>query len=68
MPIPTLLVIFINSFNQCLSTWAEKTSYFVDIYRMLRGTNCTNQTVFPTVGPWCQDSAQGCYDARYTPS
>merc|ERR1711957_95981 len=49
-----------SSFSQCLSTWAEKTSNYVDTTSMLNGTSCTSIYVNPTFGPWCQDELNEC--------
>merc|ERR1719321_2619630 len=49
------------SFNQCLSSWAEKTPTFVKTYRMFYETSCPNEdpSPNPNVGPWCQDTDNG---------
>jgi len=51
-----------NAFNQCLSTWAGKTSDNVNTRRMLENTDCPNNidSPDPKVGPWCQNDTQGC--------
>jgi len=53
-----------NDFNQCLSTWAEKTSNTVNIFYMLYDTACPllspEGTSDPEVGPWCQGAADQC--------
>jgi len=57
-------------FNQCLSTWAEKTSGTVDTSFMLSGTDCPNGIRSPnaTLGPWCQNYTQGCFAPGFEPS
>merc|ERR1712238_357893 len=57
-----------SSFNQCLSTWAEKTSNYVNTTSMLNGTSCTSDYVNPTFGPWCQDEFNGCIVPTSAPS
>ena len=58
------------SFNQCLSTWAEKTSDIVDTFDMLDETDCPNGIGSPnaTIGPWCQNYTQGCFAPGFEPS
>jgi len=46
-----------SSFNQCLSTWATKTTDEVDTLYMLSGTACSN-TNTNNDGPWCQTADQ----------
>jgi len=54
--------MFVNAtmFDQCLSTWADKTSDDVDTDSMLDSTSCPNDVADPSRGPWCQGSSQGC--------
>jgi len=57
------------SFNQCLSTWADKTPRDVSTIDMLFGTNCTNTDAYATQGPWCQDELNdGCIAPSRAPS
>jgi len=58
------------SFNQCLSTWAEKTSDTVRTRYMLKDTDCPNGIESPnaTIGPWCQNYTQGCFAPGFEPS
>jgi len=55
-------------FNQCLSTWADKTPDDVTTNYMFDGTNCANKDANSTKGPWCQGQKQGCYNRRYISS
>jgi len=57
-------------FNQCLSTWAEKTSDTVVTFQMLYRTDCPNGINDPdaTIGPWCQNYTQGCFAPSFEPS
>jgi len=48
--------------NQCLSSWAQKTSSGVQTTSMLSNTQCPNTIVNSTIGPWCQTSKQGCFE------
>ena len=59
-----------GGFNQCLSTWAEKTSDTVFTFNMLFNTDCPNGIDKPnaTIGPWCQDYKQGCFAPGFEPS
>merc|ERR1712238_510112 len=60
-----------SSFNQCLSTWAKKTSDSVNTTNttsMLNGTSCTSDYVNPTFGPLCQDAFNGCIVPTSAPS
>lgn len=50
-------------FNQCLSTWAGKTSG-EDVVDMFNGTSCPGEPTPPSTGPWCQTEAQGCVAAE----
>merc|ERR1711971_852909 len=50
-----------SDFDQCLSTWAEKTPNDVDTYLMFDNTGCPGESnPLPEVGPWCQTEAQYC--------
>ena len=52
---------FAANFNECLSTWAEKTSNYVDTVFMLLSTSCPGKiTPDPEEGPWCQGAADQC--------
>ena len=59
-----------GAFNQCLSTWAEKTTDTVYTNNMLAGTDCPKGIDSPnaTIGPWCQNYTQGCFAPGYEPS
>jgi len=59
-----------SDFNQCLSTWAEKTSDTVDTRFMLYSNDCPNGIESPnaTIGPWCQNYTQGCFSPGFEPS
>ena len=48
-------------FNQCLSTWADKTPNSVSTSNMFADTECPGDvTPDATVGPWCQGEEQSC--------
>ena len=48
-------------FNQCLSTWADKTPNSVSTSNMFVDTECPGDvTPDATVGPWCQGEEQSC--------
>ena len=59
-----------SEFNQCLSTWAEKTYDYVNTFGMLVDTDCPNGIDNPdaTIGPWCQNYTQGCFAPGFEPS
>jgi len=56
-----------SSFNQCLSTWADKTPDEVVIGFIFYGSNCTNQK-YTQFGPWCQYETDGCTVPSFAPS
>jgi hypothetical protein len=54
---------YASNFNQCLSTWAGKTSNDVYTSNMLYYTDCPIgflSTPYPEEGPWCQGADQQC--------
>jgi len=59
-----------SDFNQCLSTWAGKTSDTVRTRAMLYGNDCPNGIDSPNaaIGPWCQNYTQGCFAPGFEPS
>jgi len=45
-----------TNFDQCLSTWADKTPQDVDVTTIFDRTSCPNTSdPDPSVGPWCQE-------------
>merc|ERR1719464_1335021 len=58
----TRMFFYATDFNQCLSSWAQKTSPTVDTFNMFQSTACPNgnNTPDPTSGPWCQGANEGC--------
>ena len=45
-----------NEYNQCLSTWADKTPNDVNTVDMFQFSSCPNQDdPASNLGPWCQD-------------
>merc|ERR1711865_1188448 len=58
------------TFNQCLSTWADKTPPDVDLINMFEDSGCPNKDAFPdqSVGPWCQGADEQCYAPSNAPS
>ena len=65
----TIMFFEATSFNQCLSTWAEKTSGTVNTFHMLLNSDCPNgiKSPDPKVGPWCQNFQQGCVASGFKP-
>ncbi|OEU17970.1 hypothetical protein FRACYDRAFT_238401 [Fragilariopsis cylindrus CCMP1102] len=67
----TMRLMFSNAFdfNQCLSTWAGKTSDTVSTTYMLFATDCPNGIGSPNanIGPWCQNYTQGCIAPGFKP-
>merc|ERR1711865_370605 len=55
-------------FNQCLLTWADKTSPNVSIYDIFINSDCPNKDPDPSVGPWCQGEDEQCYAPSNAPS
>ena len=43
-----------TKFNQCLSTWADKTPPDVSVINIFEDSGCPNKDAVATVGPWCQ--------------
>jgi len=57
------------AFNQCLSTWADKTSpNVVGLDSMFTYSGCPNQNPVVNVAPWCQDEDEQCFAPSATPS
>jgi len=56
-------------FNQCLSTWADKTPPDVNINSIFEDSGCPDKSdPDPSVGPWCQDEDEQCFAPSATPS
>jgi len=56
-------------FNQCLSTWADKTPPDVYINSIFEDSGCPDKSdPDPSVGPWCQDVDEQCLAPSATPS
>jgi len=52
-------------FDQCLSTWADKTSDNVVTIEMFDiNSSCPNKNADPINGPWCQDESASCSASR----
>jgi len=57
---------YAGMFNQCLSSWANKTPENVDTEDMFEYTSCPF-TSDPTRGPWCRGVANGCSTCKNDP-
>jgi hypothetical protein len=56
-------------FNQCLSTWADKTPPDVNVDDIFKSSGCPNDAdPDPSVSPWCQGDAEQCYAPSNTTS
>ena len=51
----------VTSFNQCLSSWADKTKTNVNVVAIFKDTGCPNQNPVATEGPWCQGEDLLCF-------
>merc|ERR1712028_34093 len=50
-----------SKFNQCLSTWADKTPPNVSINYIFEASGCPDKAdPDPSVSPWCQGDAEQC--------
>jgi len=59
----TSTMFYKGAFNQCLSTWADKTPDDVVTDNMFFGSQCPfGPTPDPTMGPWCQ-ACVACEDS-----
>ena len=50
-----------SNFNQCLSTWADKTPPNVSIDDIFYYSDCPNKDAKATVSPWCQGEDEQCF-------
>ena len=54
-----------ENFNQCLSSWVDKTQTNVNFNVNLNGiftdSGCPNKDAVATVGPWRQDDNEQCF-------
>merc|ERR1711865_709886 len=58
-----------GAFNQCLSTWADKTPPDVSVIKLFEDSGCPNNAdPDPSVSPWCQGDAEQCYAPSNAPS
>ena len=57
-----------SNFNQCLSTWADKTLPNVSVTNIFQFSGCPNQNTVATVGPWCQFESEQCSAPSESPS
>jgi hypothetical protein len=58
----------VTNFNQCLSTWADKTPTNVNVKSMFASSGCPNQNVASNVAPWCQGEDEQCLAPSDAPS
>jgi len=58
----------VADFNQCLSTWADKTPPNVSIDDIFDDSGCPNKDAKATVSPWCQGADEQCLAPSATPS
>jgi len=50
------------TFNQCLSSWADKTPPNVSIGDIFEDSGCPDKSnPDPSVGPWCQGADEQCF-------
>jgi len=49
-----------TEFNQCLSTWAAKTSSKVSVENIVKDSGCPDQNPVVNVAPWCQGEDEQC--------
>merc|ERR1711865_1216294 len=57
-----------TDFNQCLSSWADKTPPDVNVYFMFNYSGCLDKDPDPSVSPWCQGEDEQCFAPSATPS
>jgi len=57
-----------SNFNQCLSTWADKTPPNVNGGFMFYLSSCPDKDPDPSVSPWCQGEDEQCFAPSATPS
>ena len=57
-----------TKFNQCLSTWADKTPSNVSINGIFRDSGCPNNLAVGSYGPWCQGEDEQCRRPRTSPT
>jgi len=57
-----------SDFNQCLSSWADKTPTNVNVRNIFFDSDCPNKYPDPSVGPWCQGEDEQCLAPSATPS
>ena len=59
-----------TKFNQCLSTWADKTppNVSVNVNGIFRDSSCPNKDAVATVGLWCQGEDEQCITPSATSS
>jgi len=47
-----------TKFNQCLSTWADKTPPNVSVNGIFYRSGCPKKDALATTGPWCREDEQ----------
>jgi len=47
-----------TDFNQCLSTWADKTPPNVSVYGIFEKSGCPKKDALANVSPWCLEDEQ----------
>merc|ERR1719162_2377088 len=50
-----------TNFNQCLSTWADKTPPNVSVSGIFSESGCPKKDAYANVSPWCQFGSEQCY-------
>jgi len=50
-----------TKFNQCLSSWADKTPINVSVIDIFGDSGCPNKDPVANVGPWCQGKDDNCF-------
>merc|ERR1712238_60877 len=69
--VDNMISMFDNAkdFNQCLGTWAKKTTPDVITSSMFVASRCTNtNNPDASVGPWCKGESDGCVVPEAEPS
>merc|ERR1711865_1272311 len=50
-----------SNFNQCLSTWADKTPPDVNVVNLFVGSGCPDKNPVGNIAPWCQGDNEQCF-------